>query len=180
MPPRTEPSAVLNATKSTLPFAVVPIPGKGQGCIATRDIAQGTRILLEPPLIVQGAGLPNASEAVSALSAHDRQRFFDLAQDAPRFGDDKTPAGIVATNGIPFRVGERQLGGVFPTASRLNHACDSNCAYKWNSSLGMLTVHCCRGVRAGEECTFNYGFDSTYAPRETRQARLYALFGFEW
>ena len=160
-------------------FSVVPIPGKGFGCIATRDIEQGERILAEAPMIVQGAGMPPLAEVVGALSSHERQRFFDLAQNSTRFGDVKTPAGIVATNGIPFREGARQLGGVFPTASRLNHACDSNCVYKWNSALGMLTVHCCRGIRAGEECTFNYGFDSIYMHRATRRERLSASFGFD-
>ena len=45
-------------TEPSLPFAVVPIPGKGHGCRAVRDIECGERLIAESPLVQTGPGLP--------------------------------------------------------------------------------------------------------------------------
>ena len=170
--------------EADIPFAIVSIVGKGLGAQATRDIQQGERIFAEAPLVVCGSTAPRLSEVVGRLSAASRQIFFALAQNSVRFGDVKTPEGIIATNAIPFREQGKALGGLFATLSRLNHSCASNCVYKWNSNIKMLTCHACRKIPAGAELTFNYGFEdakgsSIYMSREGRRRRLYYSFGFE-
>ena len=142
------------------PFQVVSIPGRGLGCCATRDIAQGERLLVESPLTVQGGNCPSLERTVATLPLRDRERFFSLSQNeaiAPgKFWSTqqpgaKTPEGIAATNGIPFRHLGTVYGGIFPTTSRFNHSCCSNAAYKWNSALNKLTVHATIGIRKGDE-----------------------------
>ena len=167
-----------------VPFAIVPIAGKGFGCVALRDIDAGERLYAEEALVVTGVGEPALEESVARLAPKDRERFFALAQNAERFGERKTAEGIVATNAIPFRAGSRRLGGLFATLSRLNHSCESNCVYKYNSNLGMLTCHASRPIRAHTEITFNYGFEgengaSIYMGREGRRLRLRDAFGFD-
>ena len=137
-------------------WAVRPLPGRGLGCIALTDLTLGTRVLAEPPLTVEGPGLPTIDRAVEALTAADRSRFFALAQEVRLYGQTKSIEGIVGTNGIPFEVDGEEYGGIFPRASRFNHSCDANTIYSYNAALGMLTVHAARNVSAGEELTFNY------------------------
>ena len=62
------------------PFAIVAMPGKGLGAVATRSIARGERILSEPPLVAltEGQGEDALNAAVAALSAHIREIFYSL------------------------------------------------------------------------------------------------------
>ena len=177
---RTPPARAASTATEALPFAVVPIAGKGKGCIALRQIELGERILTEAPLIMLSEGMAEAAltDAIDALSASDRSRLFDLSVNMERFGPEKTAFGIVTTNGIPFRQHGRRHGGVFAIACRFNHACDSNALYKWNAANGRLTVHATRRIEVGSEITFNYGYDSIFCPRDARQRRLRETFGF--
>ena len=144
--PDTQPEA-------NLAFAVVPIPGKGMGCRATRDIQQGERLYAESPLVRQGPGAILLRTAVEALSPADRLKFFGLTQNEERFGDKLTAEGILATNAHPcheFMVTHR---GIFPTIARFNHSCESSAVYRYNSNLEKLTVHAIRRIGKGEEIT---------------------------
>lgn len=178
---RLRPSNI--AAKAADAFAFVPVCGRGMGCVATRDIEPGERLVAEAPLTTEGAGWPLLRESVAALSARDRETFFALAQDAVLFGTDapKSIEGIVGTNGMPFYTEDGQLcGGVFPTIARFNHACDANCGERWNPRLRQRTVHAVRHVPAGTELMICYGFgSSTFAPQAVRARHLRAQFGFE-
>ena len=67
----------MNGT-SSMCFEVVPIPGKGHGCRATRDIERGERIHSEAPIVQQGPGLPALQVAVDQMPIEDRRRYFAL------------------------------------------------------------------------------------------------------
>lgn len=177
-------------------FEVVDVKHRGGvGCIATRDIERGERLLAESPITVEGPGFPDIEDSVAALSVEDRATFFALAQDAELFGvgTPKSIEGILATNGMPFYHGvhpflelERSAGGyesylcggIFPLTARFNHACDANAACRWEPQLGRRTVHAVQSISAGDEITISYGFDSTFLPYADRQRRLLADFGF--
>ena len=194
LPTRHEHSHENDQPSPALPFAVVAIQGKGFGVIATRDIHFGERILAEEPLTLQVAWMPNPNsikpeaplvaeksiaEHVGALPASQQRQFCSLSQATALYGAEKTLAGIAATNGIPFRSHGQLVGGVFATASRFNHSCSSNMAYKWNEELGKLTVHATRPlIAANTELTFNYGFGSVFCQRGQRQRHLLENFGF--
>jgi len=161
-------------------FAVVPIKGKGMGCVALRAISVGERILTDFPLVLLKEGMKehDLADQIAALSSADRTRLFSLSQNELRFGSTLSAAGITATNGIPFRHRGARHGGVFPLASRFNHSCDANALYKWNPASGALTVHATRDIDVGAEIHFNYGFDSIFATRAERQQWLLPTFGF--
>jgi len=166
------------------------IPGKGCGCVAVRNIKIGERLLAEAPLFeltgswqdIAGPthlySRPNA--AVSMLSPSERKRFFDLSQNPVKFGDKKTVAGVFATNAIPYERNGQSCAAIFPRTARLNHSCDPNAVYRWNSNLGCLTVHVCQPIAAGTEITVSYGPTSPHmdVTWKARQERLQASFGF--
>ena len=161
-----------------VPFVVVALPGKGMGCIASRCIAQGEKVLAELPLLQQGPGNPRLKDALEALSPCERGAFFSLSQNEVRWGKEKHPAGLYATNGIPAHTWSRNFTAVFATACRLNHACDANAVYKWNPSRGRLTVHATKPIGEGEEITVCYGFPTGTVLRAQRQRHLKDTFGF--
>lgn len=147
---------------SRLPFEVVAIDGKGMGCVATRTVEIGERLLAEAPLTVEGEGHPSLAESVAALSDEDRTRFYALAHDTAIYGDNsqhvdaaESLEGIRGTNGIPYYDRGELCGGIFAVASRFNHACDASAVYKWNSWARQLTVHAVRRIRPGEEICIN-------------------------
>ena len=159
-------------------FIVRPIPGKGLGCCAARSIEQGERILAERPLFMQGPGHATLKEAVLALSPSERVDFFNLSQNEAKWGMEKHVTGIYATNAIPSHSFLRGYSAIFPTAARLNHACDANAVYKFNATLGALTVHAVHPISAGSEVTVCYGFPDGVVVREERQRHLAETFGF--
>lgn len=159
-------------------FQVVPVPGKGLGCVAFRAFATGERLLAERPLLVFGGTLPPLDQQVANLaSGEQRAHFYGLAQEESLYGSEKSAPGIAKTNAIPFLHKGRPVDGVFALASRINHACTANARFRWNASLGMLTVHACKTIKSGEEICFNYS--GILRPRDERRAQLRADFGFE-
>ena len=161
-------------------FCVVPFAGRGMGWRASRNIEVGERLLAERPLVEQGPERPQLAAAVAALSATDRQRYFELTQNVSRFGEVKTARGIFETNAHPCHDYSAQHRAVFPLASRANHACygANNATYKWNSQLRMLTVHATRRIRVGDEICVSYGYPEGCRLRAERQRHLLETFGF--
>ena len=141
------------ASSSCGVFHVVPIPGKGHGCRAMRDIEKGERIVAEAPLLMQGPGQPPLNAAVESLSPAGRQQFYALTQNQLRFGVTPTARGIFATNAHPCHDFNLLYRGIFPVIARMNHACDASACYRWNANLQKLTVHAARRITAGEEIT---------------------------
>ena len=164
------------AADGDLAFEVVPIPGKGHGCRARRDIAQGERIFAERPLVEQGPGKPTLQAAVDALSPVDRGRFFALTQNESKYGTKKSARGIFMTNAHPCHDHSPLHRGIFPTVARFNHACYPSAVYRWNAALQQLTVHATRRILAGTEICVSYSFDGLR--REERQRHLRDIFGF--
>ena len=124
-----------SALLQPVPFDVMPIAGKGMGCIATRYIAKGERILAERPTVEQSPGKPSLKEQINTLSPAQHAAFFELSQNEANWGREKSMQGIFATNAIPAHSFARGFSAVFSTAARLNHACCSNAVFKWNPKL---------------------------------------------
>mgnify|MGYP002631222901 CR=1 FL=1 len=161
-----------------VPFLVRAIPGKGLGCIAVRDIHLGERLISEVPLVMCGPSSLPVDKLVADLSAQDQEAFFSLSQNEVRFGQTKTADGIFATNALPSHHFSHTHDAVFTTISRFNHACDNCACFKWNSTIGQLTVHATRPIRKGAEITLSYGFPTGCVLRHERRQRLRDAFGF--
>lgn len=156
------------------------VRGKGLGLVAIIKIPKGTRILSENPLLRVPRSTQSKkrvgkalSKEVSALSDDQRQVFFSLHN---AFADEKTQElGIVRTNALPLG-SNASTGGIFPEASRINHACTQNAQNTWNENLQQLTIHAIRDIDEGEEITIMYLSDR--ANRPARQVALQKNFRF--
>ncbi|KAM0252572.1 hypothetical protein ACHAQJ_007655 [Trichoderma viride] len=152
-------------------YAIQPIPGKGQGVIATSKIPKGTRILSEAPIFKMpriGSDRKVVNDliikAVKGLSKTDQRAFFSLHN---AHGRDHSPfLGIARTNALPLG-SEAHEGGIFLEASRINHSCQHNAQNTWNANLGRITIHALRDIEEGQEITISYlGSTMEYAERQ--------------
>jgi hypothetical protein len=141
-------------------YAIRPIPGKGQGLIATSKIRQGTRILSEAPIFK----VPRDEPDLQAVDGHivralksldkDQQRAFFALHNA--YGKVHSPfLGIARTNVLPLG-SEAREGGLFLEASRINHSCRHNAQNTWNVNIRRLTIHALCDIKEGEEITISY------------------------
>lgn len=112
-------------------------PIHGRGVIATKDIPSGTRII--------------EYEGERITKAESERRDNARAERAARGGD-----GCVYI----FDVNKRyDLDGhmAWNTARLINHSCDPNCESE--NVRGHIWITAKRDIAAGEELTFDYGFD---------------------
>ncbi|KAG6997745.1 SET domain-containing protein 5 [Physcia stellaris] len=159
-------------------FEVLPVPEKGRGLVARFDIARGTRILYENPLITTphlspiGQMESNIATKLKLLSKTQQRQFLSLHNNFP----GKHPfSGVVKTNALPC--GPNSLiGGIYPTICLINHSCLPNAHNSWNSDTRCVTIHAIHYIHAGEEITISY---DKGGPSDTRQTHLKDAFGFD-
>ena len=161
---------------------------KGQGCIARRPIARGTRILEEAPLFSfwisknasDSCNLESLTQALGKLTLNDLDSFNALgplgANNLERFAKN---AYSMAAGVNP----EQMLSGVFKQASRFNHSCLPNAFLTWNEHLGAdsrggLTIHAIRDIAIGEEILINYRVEDSQNSRTDRRRKLHDDYGF--
>jgi hypothetical protein len=106
-----------------LPYAVVSIPGKGQGIIATRYIKQFDTIMTSfPAMVADNIFLSRNNEKRPAKSQHllrkaleeltDKERFLGLAKSK---GEDVDAVeDLIRTNSFGITVDDRDIKGVYP------------------------------------------------------------------
>ncbi|KAH6383637.1 hypothetical protein HBI60_255450 [Parastagonospora nodorum] len=160
-------------------FEVKELPGKGRGLIACVDIAPGTRILCEKPLLTAGAH-PMSVEKLEkvfaaklrALPKPSQRQFLSLHNNHP----GKFPfSNTFRTNALPCGPDSPE-GGVYPTVCFINHSCIPNAHNNWNPKAEHETIHAIRPIRAGEEIMIAY---DRGGPLDVRRAFLQKSFGFE-
>lgn len=159
-------------------YAIRPVPGKGQGVFAEKEIKAGTRILVDELLfsITQSTKTESIGEnirvALEALPPEQQQQFETLCcPDLPAW----TPlvSRYVANC---FEVGVR-VSAIFLKASRVNHSCRPNAFFSWNENLHRLTVHAIEDIPAGEEITVSYVFP--FYSLENRKKSFRDNYGFD-
>lgn len=172
----------MGITASAPLYTIEDVPGKGKGLVAAKDIPKGTRLITEEPVVRVGPPIASMKhleaciyEQVSSLSENQLQEFLSLANIYPYSSSPEQWRGIFRTNALPTGP-LLDTGGVFLTASRINHACDNNTAHFWNENLKKLTVQAVRDIRTGEELTIFYL--SSRRNREARQEELKQNFKF--
>lgn len=148
--------------------------GRGKGVFALVDIAPGTVLLCEYPLLIlidKGTRSDPLDEEVATISPSARKLFFALHHYSsnPR---ESISRSIVYSNG--YAVVSDMHTGVFETASRINHSCVPNSNYSWvpqgDGESGRLMFWNMVKLSAGDEVTVSYGH-----PR----AWLKKIYGFD-
>jgi hypothetical protein len=161
-------------------YTIKPVPGRGQGVLATSNIPKGTRILLEAPLFK----LPDFFEDVQVAESFCLQEVKRLSKDQQRaflalqnvHGRRYSPfLGVMRTNMLPLSDDDEGNGGLFVEASRINHSCRPNAQCTWNANLGCITVHAIHNIETGSEITISYVSGASMDHMERRQ---YLMEGF--
>jgi len=136
------------------------IPGKGKALFATQDIAPGTLILSESPIITTDCitSMETVEKDIArSLQTKDKdaqRAYFSLHNNFP--GEKKSIlSNIIRSNGYPLGPNS-EVGGVFLNIARLNHSCRPNAKHSWNKNTKQQTVYALRNIPAGEEITLSY------------------------
>lgn len=118
------------------PTRLVKMPGKGRGLLAARPIRK-RELILSCPYLVLG---PKSAPQVGTDLEH-----YVFSFPFTRSGKPYEKSVLTAI--------------VFGDASMLNHSDDANCAWTWNLSRQCHETRALRDIEAGEELTFDYGWD---------------------
>lgn len=147
-------------------------PGRGEGAFALQDLAAGTRILIDRPLMTFSVetnriGDREVLDAYEQLQDDDK-RDFDRTPAFHRSGEryfGARPADVFHCNKFSMNGGSRR--GCFVYASRFNHSCSPNCDMSTND--GNMECHVLTDVAEGQELTFSYFHCVWYLPTDQRQ-----------
>ncbi|KAK0609578.1 hypothetical protein B0T17DRAFT_134101 [Bombardia bombarda] len=159
-----------NDKASPLPYTVITIPGKGQGVVATRHIAQFETILTSfPAMVVDNELFPVEEDegppaegprlfqrALERLS--DRERFEDLARSRREAEHGvHIVEDVIRTNAFGITTPDgKEAKGLYPEIARLNHACDPNAYPRFTKADLAMSAVATRDILPGEEITISY------------------------
>ncbi|KAF9013373.1 hypothetical protein BDQ17DRAFT_1488421 [Cyathus striatus] len=179
--------SVISGNNTASPFAVVDLPGKGKGLVATRNIEQGELLIQEKPLFVVPRQITTSpttliAQLVSSLNITEQESFYGLSYvNFPEHLDPKKHPAEVAL--VIFQTNAVSAGpegvGIFPRMARLNHGCSSsfNAVYSWRKKEQELFVYALKSIPKGEELLTSYL--DTKKPRHERRAYLLEHYGFK-
>ncbi|CAG8978357.1 hypothetical protein HYALB_00012492 [Hymenoscyphus albidus] len=140
------------------PFELKPSPEKGWGCFAKTNIAEGSEIYIEEPLLVVPRTSYKAAEAVVQAAANklgDRDlRIFSWL----RKNGDATKKYTYYRDALSdsyFEIKQSKAPShLYVVHSRFNHSCVPNMQVTHNNV--QLKSYAFRDIMAGEEITFSY------------------------
>ncbi|KAK3984220.1 hypothetical protein QBC44DRAFT_389009 [Cladorrhinum sp. PSN332] len=148
------------------PYALIDIPGRGTGVIATRKIKQFETIMTSFPAVIvdneffpereEEKGNEEASEFFDAIleGLGDKERLLGLARSR---GKGVHPVeDVVRTNAFGMTLNGRKSKGVFPEIARMNHACDPNAFARFSGRTLSMSAVATREIMPGEEITISY------------------------
>lgn len=172
--------AVENAISSL--WKITDLPGKGKALVATKEIAPGTLILSESPLITtdvvtspdEDTTEMDLQKALNKLSLKSQEVYRGLHNNFPEDPYHQL-SGIVRSNAYPLG-NDSEIGGVFPNISRINHSCLPNVVQYWNELLDKEEIRAVRPIAKGEEITTSY---HEFGPSKQRKEMLKAQFRFD-
>ncbi|EJT82440.1 hypothetical protein GGTG_02413 [Gaeumannomyces tritici R3-111a-1] len=177
-------------------FEIKDVPGMGKGMIARVDIARGTTIHTEKPLVVGpsrgGKNVANSLgyiemvfsvnsgddspsiDIIKALPKDKQRQFFSLSDSSHSHGSGKI-RGIWVTNSLPVMIPDPSnfslpREAVALTMSRVNHSCQPNSLLRYDE--GWYQLKALRPIRAGEQVTITY---KDYIHQTTSQWRRRGL-----
>lgn len=167
------------------------IPNKGQGLVTQRRInALSTIVIEEAPILRIPCTMDQNDDTAlmiwlerflltmpSEIAQGKRRATLSLLNSHPEKG---LLAGILQTNGFQLPAEEEwpACRGLFITISRINHACEPNCAQRWNAEKGKMVIVPVKGIEIGEEITLTYLENTGSMSVEERRESLMNDFGF--
>ncbi|OAL40158.1 hypothetical protein AYO20_00578 [Fonsecaea nubica] len=178
-----------------------PVPGKGIGMLAKRDLIRGDMITAYTPVLLASKEdlLPKDQRekflrlAIFQLPTPSREAYWNLATLSDDEKDSHRAQDIAGANAFEIRLDGKQGSNpeasaadmpgsgtahlaVIPEASRMNHDCAPNAVFYINASTLAHVVRATRPIRKGEEITIAY--TNPLAPRAVRQKYLSDAFHF--
>ncbi|KAI0114404.1 hypothetical protein GGR51DRAFT_443269 [Nemania sp. FL0031] len=171
--------SVNNTTPS---YAIVDIPQKGKGVVATRKISRAEAFMSDWATVVLDLSFPKA------MQQHIGHQYLHLAADqlsnpdkVLELGRSSTKAidimeDILGTNAFSYTLGGDSHMALYPEVSRINHACKPNAFVRFSPTSFDVKVVAFRDIEIGEEISISY--IPMNHPREKRQRDL-LRWGFE-
>ncbi|KAI9659277.1 MAG: hypothetical protein M1821_001535 [Bathelium mastoideum] len=170
--------------------------------MSIRDIARGTRVLAERPLIKVYMKSPESiveqiKTAFGRLPPAQKDLYEDLYSADPatvipplilttidakeyktaeEHPNTQRLVSVFYTNHFVLDFLSPHTGALFTTVSRVNHSCVPNAHWAYNDQIDQMAIHATRDIPAGTEITISY----TPSDMRTRDQRQYDLraFGF--
>jgi len=170
------------------PYTIIPIPGKGFGAVATRNIEIGTLLIEETPLFSMTNRKPwfQPSESfvndamertINNLSTAEQAQFYELHGYIPNVNDANklvpNALQIYSTNAYPLGP---DRSGIFPLISRLNSECIPNVHYNYDEQRQCATIHAISPITKGSEIVNCY--IGLFLSRTVRRQHPHRNFGF--
>lgn len=191
------------AHSEPLPYKEENLSGKGVGCVAIQEIAKGSLVLRELPLLFLSEENRNHHAVIKsflAMSAEDQEEFLKMHNNYEEDSDNWSDAmqneyqkalpilanfsdislarasevwGIYKTNTF--------TDGVYLKMSRFNHSCRPNADIFGNQDANNSTdLRALRKIRQGEEITICYIDENRSVwSREERRAEMKTFYNFD-
>ncbi|KAI8953046.1 hypothetical protein F4801DRAFT_598426 [Xylaria longipes] len=170
----------LNTT--TPSYAIVDIPPKGKGVVATRKISRAEALMTDWATVVLDLSFPKAMQQqighqylhVAAEQLADPDKVLSLGRSSTKAVD--IMEDILGTNAFSYTLGGDSHMALYPEVARINHACKPNAFVRFSPTSFDVKVVAFRDIEIGEEITISY--IPMNHPREKRQRDL-RRWGFE-
>ncbi|KAK3336703.1 hypothetical protein B0T19DRAFT_396421 [Cercophora scortea] len=143
-------------------FEIRPSPLGGLGAFAARALKKDELILIEPPLLRTTSF--DLLRSFRALDDEAKKVYMSLHSRVP-FGTNaveniKQANALIGFGWVSFHIPGRQEIGIYPTASRFNHACTPKRNVKFHIVAGTgdaITLTMAQDAAPGEELLISYG-----------------------
>ncbi|KAI1200724.1 hypothetical protein F5X97DRAFT_340201 [Nemania serpens] len=161
---------------TTPKYAVVNVPPKGKGVVATRKISRAEAFMSDWATVVLDLSFPQAMQQqighqylhLAADQLSDPDKVLALGRSSTKAVD--IMEDILGTNGFSYTLGDDSHMALYPEVSRINHACRPNAFVRFSPTSFDVKVVAFRDIEIGEEITISY--IPLNHPREKRQHDL--------
>ncbi|TLS30812.1 hypothetical protein PpBr36_03896 [Pyricularia pennisetigena] len=160
---RDHPSSPMAQQSSTgdLPYEIRDLPGRGKGVVATRPIRRWETVMVQFPSLVllmdywEAVESPKQSRrllnrALRQLPVQEKGRIMALARNG---GFESQIEDVLRTNIFGMDVAGVLHMGLFVEGSRINHNCQPNVYWKYDTETMAQEVVALRDIEQGEELT---------------------------
>ncbi|KAL8367080.1 hypothetical protein RB595_007673 [Gaeumannomyces hyphopodioides] len=169
--------------RSTRAWEVKSISGKGKGVVATRKIRRGETVMVDYAAVLAAVEFPGQVTQTQGNNLLDRaasqlrnpERVLELGRSST--AGAPVMEGVVRTNTFSVTIDGGPYMGLFPSVSRINHACAPNVQTRFSGRTLSQKVVAFLDIEPGDEITISYSeFGMTY---KNRQDTLLHRWGFK-
>ncbi|TGJ80851.1 hypothetical protein E0Z10_g7920 [Xylaria hypoxylon] len=161
---------------TTPSYAVVDIPPKGKGVVATRKIKRAEPFMSDWATVVLDVSFPKVMQQqvghqflhLAAEQLSNPDKVLELGRSSTKAID--IMEDILGTNAFSYTLGGDSHMALYPEVARINHACKPNAFVRFSATSFDVKVVASRDIEIGEEITISY--IPMNHPREKRQRDL--------